>query len=105
MDMPAEPFDHAAGIATRLHIAPDFGGWDHFQSAMAVLFPVRLVGLHLADLFFREGGDEAAMDEIAVDRIFFDAAADDVAALQRHGAELDGKIGQALWVARVCQYG
>lgn len=55
---------------------------------MAVLFPMGLVSLHLANLFRREGGKEAAIDEIAIDGIFGDAATDDRAAFQRHFPEL-----------------
>ncbi|MNX98755.1 hypothetical protein D3C86_1311750 [compost metagenome] len=55
---------------------------------MAVFFPMGLVSFHFADLFRRKGGKETAIDEIAVDGVFRDAAADDRAAFKRHFSEL-----------------
>src|SRR5690606_40826370 len=110
MDMAAQTVDHPACIAICLHIAPDILLRNHFKPGMAVLFPMGLVGHHLAYLLFGEGSKKAALDQIAVDAVPGDTAADDLSALQRHGAETGRLVvavapGDGLEIAAVAEIG
>ena len=89
MDMSAQAIDHAARIAVGPDIAANLLPGDHFKTAVAMLFPVPLVRLHFPELLLRERRKEASGNEVAVDIVGRHALADDLASLQRHGAERD----------------
>ena len=90
MDVAAKAIDHAAGIAGGVNILVHILLCDHLETTVPVAFPVLLVRLHLTDLFFREGSEEAPVNQVALDAILRHPVTDDLPTLQRHLSKLGG---------------
>jgi hypothetical protein len=91
--MTAARIEQRAEVALAGHLAAHGLAVEHLQALQAVTLPEPLVRFQAAQLAWGEGGEKAAVLELAIDGVARHQLAQDAAALEGHGAHGGGLRG------------
>ena len=91
--MTAARIEQRAEVALAGHLAAHGLAVEHLQALQAVTLPEPLVRFQAAQLAWGEGGEQAAVLELAIDGVARHQLAQDAAALEGHGAHGGGLCG------------